>query len=358
MRVLIMAGGTGGHVFPALAVAEDLRVRGHTVTWLGTARGIEARLVPQAGIALETISVTGLRGKGWLAVLAAPWRLARALWQALAVLRYVRPQAVLGMGGFASGPGGLAAWLCRVPLVVHEQNAIPGLTNRLLARLAITVLEAFPGSFPAARAARAVGNPVRPALTAIAAPAQRFAARNGSRRVLVLGGSQGAQALNEIVPRALLETNVSCEVWHQTGAAMERDVAAAYAQHGIQARTAAFIDDMATAYAWADLVICRAGAMTVSEVAAAGVAAVFVPFPAAVDDHQTHNARVLEAAGAARIVQQHDLSPGLLANVLHELLHDRMQLQRMAEQARTRAQPQATRLVADVCLAAGGEGCA
>src|SRR5690606_8934702 len=174
------------------------------------------------GIALETISVTGLRGKGWLAVLAAPWRLARALWQALAVLRHVRPQAVLGMGGFASGPGGLAAWLCRVPLVVHEQNAIPGLTNRLLARLAITVLEAFPGSFPAARAARAVGNPVRPALTAIAAPAQRFAARNGSRRVLVLGGSQGAQALNEIVPRALLETNGSCEVWHQTGAAMAR----------------------------------------------------------------------------------------------------------------------------------------
>lgn len=355
MHVLIMAGGTGGHVFPALAVAEDLRARGHAVSWLGTARGIEARLVPQAGITLETIGVSGLRGKGFTALLAAPWRLMRALWRALAVLRRVQPQVVLGMGGFASGPGGLAAWLQRVPLVVHEQNAIPGLTNRLLARLAHTVLEAFPGSFPAARGAQVIGNPVRPEIAGLPAPAERFAARNGSRRVLVLGGSQGAQALNESVPHALLKANVSCEVWHQTGTAMERDVAAAYTQHGIQARTAAFIDDMAAAYAWADLVVCRAGAMTVSEVAAAGVAAVFVPFPAAVDDHQTHNARVLEAAGAARIVQQRDLTPGVLANMLHELLHDRARLQRMAEQARTQAQPQATRRVADACLAAGGE---
>lgn len=355
MHVLIMAGGTGGHVFPALAVAEELRARGHAVTWLGTARGIEARLVPQASIALETIGVTGLRGKGWRTLLAAPWRLVRALWQARAVLKRVQPQVVLGMGGFASGPGGLAAWLQGRPLVVHEQNAIPGLTNRSLARLAVTVLEAFPGSFPASRNAQAVGNPVRAALTNLPTPAQRFATRNGSRRILILGGSQGARALNEIVPRALSETNVSCEVWHQTGADMEREVAAAYVQYGIQARVATFIDDMAAAYGWADLVVCRAGAMTVSEIAAAGVAAVFIPFPAAVDDHQTHNARVLEAAGAARIVQQRDLTHEMLANVLHELLQDRARLHRMAEHARSQAQPQATQRVADACLAAGRE---
>lgn len=350
--VLITAGGTGGHVFPALAVAEQLQALGLPVVWLGTRRGLEARLVPTAGIPIEWLEVSGLRGHGLGRLLGAPLMLLRAVRQALAILRRLRPRLVLGMGGFVSGPGGVAARWLGIPLVVHEQNAIAGLTNRWLARLATRVLEAVPGTFPAARRAQAVGNPVRAEIAALAPPGERLAGHSSPGRLLVLGGSQGAQALNDVVPAALarLPAGQRPAVWHQTGVSLHAKTAAAYQATGLSARVEPFIEAMAEAYGWADLVLCRAGALTVAELAAAGVAALLVPFPYAVDDHQTANARFLVAVGAARLLPQSELTAPRLAALLAELFAEREQLRTMAEAARTQARPEAAVTVAQICL--------
>lgn len=354
--VMIMAGGTGGHVFPALAVADWLRERGVEVTWMGTRMGLEARVVPEAGIPVDWVQVAGLRGKGWAGWLLAPLRLLRALVQALAIVRRRRPRAVLGMGGFVTGPGGVASWLLRTPLLVHEQNAIPGLTNRILARLARRVLEAFPGSFPTGAKVLHTGNPVRPDIAALSEPRQRSAATDAPLRLLVVGGSLGAVAINDVVPAAAaaLVPGLRPEIWHQTGERNLAQAQARYREAGVEARVVPFIDDMAAAYRWADLVLCRAGALTVSELAAAGVAALLVPYPHAVDDHQTANARWLVEAGAAELIPQPLLSPGSLAEHLQRLAGDRERLLAMAEAARRVAMPSATEQVGAECLRLAG----
>jgi UDP-N-acetylglucosamine--N-acetylmuramyl-(pentapeptide) pyrophosphoryl-undecaprenol N-acetylglucosamine transferase len=354
---LIMAGGTGGHVFPALATARVLRSRGFDIVWLGTRRGIEARLVPAEGIPVEWLSVSGLRGKGLATLLAAPFRLIVALLQAIRAVRRHRPSVVLGAGGFASGPGGVAAWLLGRPLVVHEQNAVAGLTNRLLARLAGRVLEGFPGSFGRRVRAVHVGNPVRPEIVAIAPPERRYAAREGRLRLLVFGGSQGSARLNAVVPAALAELPAALrpEVLHQTGSQGHDETVAAYRTRGIEADVRPFIDDMASAYGWADLAVCRSGALTVAELAAAGVAAVLVPFPAAVDDHQTRNAEFAVQAGAAVLLPEGRLTPISLAERLRALFEaGRPALERMARAARSTSVPDADQRLADACVAAAG----
>ncbi|HTA64540.1 MAG TPA: undecaprenyldiphospho-muramoylpentapeptide beta-N-acetylglucosaminyltransferase, partial [Xanthomonadaceae bacterium] len=316
---MILAGGTGGHIFPGLAVARALSALQVPVVWLGSAGGMETRLVPQHGIAIDTLKIGGLRGKGALALLSAPFRLLRALFDALAILRRQRPRSVLSMGGFAAGPGGIAAWLLRRPLIVHEANRAPGFTNRVLAKFACRVLCGFPGSF--ARGAETVGNPVRAEVAGLPLPAPRFAGRDGTLRLLVLGGSQGARALNASVPKALAAlAGAQVEVRHQCGEAMRAEAIAAYADAGVTASIEPFIQDMASAYGWADLLICRAGAMTLAEVCAAGVGALLVPFPAAVDDHQTRNAEYLVERGAARLLPQHDDLESRLRDSLRELL--------------------------------------
>jgi UDP-N-acetylglucosamine--N-acetylmuramyl-(pentapeptide) pyrophosphoryl-undecaprenol N-acetylglucosamine transferase len=351
--VLIMAGGTGGHVFPALAVADELRLRGVPVVWLGTKAGIESRLVPQAGYPIEWMSITGLRGKNMITLLLAPVRLVMGCWQALRVLLRRKPCAVLGMGGFASGPGGLMAWLIRKPLLVHEQNAIPGLTNKILARLATVVLQAFPAVF---KGAVTTGNPVRQSICALAKPEERLDNRHGKLRLLVIGGSLGAVRLNEILPRALsqLSPQQRPEVIHQTGVKNIEAANTCYQQAGVEAKVEAFIDDMPSVYAWADLVICRAGAMTVFELAAAGIASILVPYPHAVDDHQTYNAQYLVSAGAAIIRQQDELTPDWLIEVLNDFSANREKLLRMAIAARRLAIPDSAKAIADACLSAGG----
>lgn len=347
MKILIMAGGTGGHVFPALAVAKVLSEAGHEVVWMGTPDSFESRVVPQHGVPIEFVRVSGLRGKGVLKLLTAPLLLLRALNDALAILRRQQPQVVLGMGGFAAGPGGVAAWLLRVPLVIHDQNAAAGLTNRLLARMAARVLQAFPGTF---KKALTVGNPVREGFAQIAAPEQRIN-HAGTPRVLVVGGSQGARALNQLVPKALalIPAEQRPEVRHQGGRTLE-DAQLAYAQAGVTATLDRFIDDMPAAYAWADLVVCRSGASTIAELAASGSASLLVPFPAAVDDHQTRNGEYLEKAGAARLIQERHLNAERLARALTDLLADRTRLIAMAQAARACAWSNAAQKIAQVCL--------
>ncbi len=354
--ILVMAGGTGGHVYPALAVARALEREAQAVVWLGTHRGLEARIVPAAGITMEWVAVRGLRRKGAMALAAAPLQLLRALAQSLGVMFRHRPAAVLGMGGFVSGPGGLAAWLTRRPLVIHEQNAIAGLTNRLLARLARVVLQAFPGSFPARVGAETVGNPVREEIAAVQDPATRFAARSGPLRLLVLGGSQGALALNRIVPGALaaLPPESRPIVRHQTGERTLEEARAAYRASGLDAELLPYIENMSEAYGWADLVLCRAGALTVAELAAVGVPAIFVPYPAAVDDHQTANARPLADAGAAVIVQERDLGDESFAKLLRQWLSSRDELRTRAIRARALARPDALERIAGACLRLAG----
>lgn len=349
--LMITAGGTGGHVFPALAVAECLQAQDIPVVWLGTRRGLEARLVPAAGIPIEWLDVAGLRGHGWLRRLRAPWMLLRALWQAVAVLRRVRPCAVLGMGGFVSGPGGIAARLLRIPVLIHEQNARPGMTNRWLARgCAQRVLTGFPDTFPQAIV---IGNPVRRSITMLADPTERLAGRDlGRLRVLVLGGSQGAQALNETLPQALalLPAEQRPQIWHQAGANRDDPTAQAYQAAAVKARVEAFIEDMALAYGWADLVICRAGALTIAELAAAGIGALLVPYPYAVDDHQTANAQFLVNHGAAIWVPQSELNAQRLAEILSDLSADRQRLLAMATAARAQARPEAAQQLANHCI--------
>ena len=352
--VAVMAGGTGGHVFPALAVAERLRAEGLDVFWIGTRRGMEARLVPEHGFAMEWIGIEGLRGKGAAALATAPFRLVQALWQAGRILRRKRPRVVLGMGGFASGPGGIMARLLGLPLVIHEQNRVPGMTNQWLAWVATRVFEAFPGSFDPGRRAVACGNPVRAQIAAVPEPGERLAERlagPGPRHLLVLGGSLGAQALNRTLAQglALLPAGQRPQVRHQAGERTLGEAQAAYTRAGVAAEATAFIEDMAEAYAWADLVVCRAGALTISELAAVGLPAILVPFPHAVDDHQTGNARYLTEAGAARLLPQGDLTPETLSGQLNELLSDPDLLLSMARAARAKAQPDAAACVAAAC---------
>ncbi|TDR48726.1 UDP-N-acetylglucosamine-N-acetylmuramylpentapeptide N-acetylglucosamine transferase [Tahibacter aquaticus] len=350
--VLIMAGGTGGHIFPGLAVAEELRLRGIPVLWMGAAGGLETQLVPKAGIAIETLDIGGVRGKGLATKLKAPLRLARAVLAARRALRRTRPRSVLSLGGFAAGPGGLAAWLSGTPLLVHEQNRIPGATNRVLARLARRVLAGFADAFPQAQKSIWVGNPVRAAIAAIAAPAQRLAGRSAAPHLLVLGGSLGAQALNTRLPEAIagLAVHERPQLRHQCGPRHADAARAAYAAAGVEASVEPFIDDMAAAYAWADLIVCRAGALTLAEIAAAGCAAVLVPYPHAVDDHQTRNADAFVAAGAALRLAETEATPTRLHEELHRLLNDRPRLLAMAEAARSLAKPDAAQQIADHCL--------
>ena len=349
--VMILAGGTGGHIFPGLAVAAALRARGVPVSWLGADGGMETRLVPQQGIAIDTIAVKGLRGKGAMALLGAPLRVLQAIRAASRVMRARQPLAVISFGGYAAGPGGIAAKLHGVPLIVHEQNRAPGMTNRVLARFARSVLTGFPQTFKGIDE-DVVGNPVRESIAALPMPAQRFAARNGALRLLVLGGSQGARALNDAVPRALATLNGSVQVRHQCGEKLRGDAERAYARAGVAATVEPFIADMAAAYANADLVVCRAGALTLAELCAAGVGSVLVPFPQAVDDHQTRNAEYLVERGAALLLPQGDALAEELRVILAALAADPARRLAMAEAARALARPDAAERVADAVLAA------
>jgi len=347
--ILIMAGGTGGHVFPALALARLLRAASHEVIWLGTRRGLEARVIPAENIEIEWLAMSGLRGKGVVTLLAAPFKLAHSIWQALSVMRRRRPGLVVGFGGFVTGPGGVAAWLTRRPLVIHEQNAIAGYSNRCLAHLSRRVLAAFPRAFPRGIDAQVVGNPVRAEIFLLPPPATRFARREGALRLLVVGGSLGASRLNAVVPFAVAQSGLSLRVRHQAGERGIDAARAAYLQAGVQAEVSPFIEDMAQAYGDADLVICRAGALTISELAAVGVAAVLVPFPAAVDDHQTVNAQFLVREGAAVLIADRDLTAERLAAEL-KVLCQRGKLLAMAERARLVAKPRAAEDLAAVCF--------
>jgi len=353
-RFIMMAGGTGGHVFPALATARALQELGHEVYWLGAKGGMEERLIGETDIPLSLIHISGLRGKGKLALLLAPFRLMRALGEAYTLLRRIRPDCVVGMGGFVTGPGGVAAWMQRTPLIIHEQNAVAGMTNRLLTRFATTVLEAFPRSFGGKVITRCTGNPVRKDLASLPEPEQRLDGRVAPVRVLVVGGSLGAQVFNQQLPQALalLPKNERPEVRHQCGEKNLDAARKAYVDAGVSASVEPFIRDMAEAYAWADLVICRAGALTVSELCAAGVGAVLVPFPHAVDDHQTRNGQHMVKAGAAILVPQSQLTPEVLAETLKDLAGSREKILKMAEAARSLARPDATERVVNYCLEA------
>lgn len=349
--VLILAGGTGGHIFPGIAVARALHARGVPVLWLGSAGGMETRLVPAAGIAIETINVRAVRGKGLVRLLLSPFAIARAVLQSVAVLRKHRPRAVISFGGFAAGPGGVAAWLLKTPLLVHEQNRAPGLTNRILVRIARQVLCGFPDTFPG-RTSQWLGNPVRAPLTDLPPPDQRVRGNGDALRILVLGGSQGARALNQALPVALarLGSAVPYQVRHQCGANQHEVTRTAYARMQVLAGIEPFIEDMAAAYVWADLVICRSGALTLAELCAVGVASVLVPFPHAVDDHQTRNAEFLtEHAAAVLLPESPDLARHLAAEILR-LHRDRVTLLAMAQAARTLARPHAAEQVVDAII--------
>lgn len=344
-RIVIMAGGTGGHIMPGLAVADALRDAGWKVVWMGHPEGMEARLVPARGYEMAWVRFAALRGKGLLRKLMLPLNLLRGFSQARRQLHGLKPDVVLGMGGFISFPGGMMASLAGIPLVLHEQNSVAGLANKVLAKVADRVLSGFPDTLPKGQW---TGNPVRPEIAVLPAPTFRYADRKGKLHVLVIGGSLGAQALNDALPKALalIPADERPEVVHQAGEKHIASLRTAYAAAGVHANTVAFIEDMAGAYAWADLVICRAGALTIAELAAAGVASILVPFPHAVDDHQTANAQFLVQAGAAMLLPQRELTPERLA-MLRNLT--RAQLLEMAEKARSLAMPDATASVARTC---------
>ncbi|MDB6049849.1 MAG: UDP-diphospho-muramoylpentapeptide beta-N-acetylglucosaminyltransferase [Pseudomonas sp.] len=348
-NVLIMAGGTGGHVFPALACAQEFKARGYSVHWLGTPRGIENELVPQAGLPLHLINMTGLRGKGVLALFKAPFVLLKALIQARKIVRQLQPVCVLGLGGYVTGPGGLAAKLAGIPLIIHEQNAIAGTANRSLVPFASRVCEAFPDTFSKSAKRRTTGNPVRSELF-LETPRQALAGRKA--RLLILGGSLGAEPLNKLLPEALalLPLELRPEVFHQAGKNHDEITAERYRTAGVEAQVAPFIKDMAQAYGWADLVVCRAGALTVSELAAAGLPSLLVPLPHAIDDHQSRNADYLAREGAAFVMPQATTGVAEMAARLTEVLMQPEQLNSMARTARRLAKPDATRTVVEVCL--------
>ncbi len=343
--ILVMAGGTGGHIFPALAVAHKLRDAGWRVVWLGNPEGMEAKLVPQHGFEMVWVKFSALRGKGILRKLLLPMNLLRGFWQGLKAIRQVKPNVVLGMGGYITFPGGMMAALTGVPLVLHEQNSVAGLANKVLAGVADRIVTGFPNVL---KKGDWFGNPVRPEIAAIAPPAERFAERSGALRLLVIGGSLGAQALNEMVPRgmSLLAESELPQIVHQAGEKHIDALKANYAAVGVQAHCVSFIEDMAGAYAWADLVICRAGALTIAELAAAGVASILVPFPHAVDDHQTGNAKFLVSVGGAFLLPQTELTPEAIALIRN---YSRGQLLEMAEKARSMAKPDATEAVTQLC---------
>lgn len=348
--LLVMAGGTGGHIMPGLAVAHEMKQRGWNVVWLGNPDRMEGQLVPDHGFELHALSFSGVRGKGLVALLKLPVALICACLQANGVFRRLRPDVVLGMGGYVAFPGGLISAIRRIPLVIHEQNAVAGTANRWLARLAGKVMTGFPGALPGAVV---VGNPVRAEIADIGPPVQRYADRQGPLRILVIGGSLGARALNTIVPQALSLLNEGQRpiVKHQSGEQHLDALQASYEQAGVHAESVAFIDDMAQALAWADLLVCRAGAMTVSEVAVAGVAALFVPLPHAIDDHQTANARYLTDCQGAWLQRQNDFTPEWLAQWI--TTHDRKALAQVAQHAHQHARPDATAHIADACVQAG-----
>ena len=350
--VLIMAGGTGGHIYPGLAVAESLRCRGVAVRWLGASGAMECQRVPAAGIELDTVDISGLRGKGIGRWLLMPWRLLRAVYQAFRILGDWRPVCAISFGGYAAGPGGLAARLRGVPLLVHEQNRVPGMTNRVLSRMAKIVLQAFPGTWEENLHARTCGNPVRGPVVSLESPVKRMSGRSGVKRLLITGGSQGARFLNQMIPSALAlqPPGERPEVRHQAGKGGREITCRYYREAGIEAEVCEFIDDMAGAYGWADLVVCRSGALTVSELAAAGVAAVLVPFPHAVDDHQSRNAEFLAEAGAAEMISEADCDPESMASVLGRLLASRDELVRMACAARSVSVPDSADQVAALCM--------
>lgn len=344
--ILIMAGGTGGHIFPALAVAEVLRTEGWQVTWLGAPNSMEAELVPKHGYEMAWVRFSGLRGKGLMRKLMLPFNLLIALWQsAVAMFRY-RPDVILGMGGYITFPGGVVAALLRKPLVIHEQNSVAGMSNKVLAKLSSRVLSGFPDVL---QGAEWCGNPVRESIASLPDPQQRYGERSGVLNVLVVGGSLGAQAINECLPQALfcMPQEIEPKVIHQTGKKHFEDVQELYENAGITAEVQPFLDDMAKCYAWADVVICRAGALTIAELAAAGVASILIPFPYAVDDHQTGNAKFLSDKGAAILIPQSELTVRGLARVLEEMTRDKALS--MAQAARALAQPAAAQCVAKVC---------
>ena len=358
-RIMLMAGGTGGHIFPALAVAQFMQDLGWQTRWLGSANGMEESIVPDYGIEIDSLPVSGVRGKSLMTRLLSPFMSLQALWNAIKFMRRFKPDVVLGMGGFASGPGGIAAWLLRYPLCIHEQNAIAGMTNRWLAKFARYRLVAFPGGLQKADAD--IGNPVRKDILEIGHPDERFTDRTGPLRILIVGGSRGAAVLNEVVPTAIANVadNRAVDVMHQTGAGNQSDVQTAYEtaldgkdKYPGQIDVREFISDMQAAYNWADLVICRAGALTVSEIAAAGLAAIFVPFPHAVDDHQTVNADYLVHVGAAYLMPQTELTASRLSDEITKI--SRADCHQMALLGRAQAKPNATRDLAKYCMQAAG----
>ncbi|OGO94434.1 MAG: undecaprenyldiphospho-muramoylpentapeptide beta-N-acetylglucosaminyltransferase [Coxiella sp. RIFCSPHIGHO2_12_FULL_42_15] len=350
-RVLIIAGGTGGHIFPALAVADQLKQQGYEIFWLGARYGLEAKLVPDH-YPIEFIVVQGMRKRGFRAKLLTPVRLLRSMIQAGAVIKRLNPQIVLAMGGYVAAPGGFAAWMLRRPLVIHEQNAKAGLTNRLLAKIATVRLQAFEQAFHASLAAETVGNPVRAEFFHLPQPEVRYAHRTGAIHVLILGGSQGARAINQCMIQVWqsLSPALLVKVWHQTGEADYSTMQEAYAELTIAATVEPFIKKVAHAYAWADIVICRAGAMTVSELAAAGVASVLIPYPHAVDNHQFYNAKYLCDPRAGVLIEQKELSARAILRLLEQFFRDRQSLLLMAQSARRLAQPEAAKKVAEICM--------
>lgn len=349
-KLLVMAGGTGGHVFPAIAVSQYLQQQGWEIQWLGTADRMEAQLVPKHGIKINFIQISGLRGKGIGALLKAPFAIFRAVMQARKIIKAYQPNAVLGMGGYVSGPGGIAAKLCGVPVILHEQNAVAGLTNVWLSKIAKCTLQAFPTAFPTAEV---VGNPVRADLFQMPLPEQRFAQRQGKLRILVVGGSQGARVLNQNVPKMVAKLADRLDVRHQVGASSVENVTALYRELGVNVgaesavKITEFIDNMAEAYAWADLVICRSGALTVCELAAVGTPAIFVPFQHK-DRQQYLNATYLANAGAAKIVEQAELTPEILVNLVADL--NREELLEMAVKAKAMSTPLSAQRVAEVII--------
>jgi UDP-N-acetylglucosamine--N-acetylmuramyl-(pentapeptide) pyrophosphoryl-undecaprenol N-acetylglucosamine transferase len=351
---MIMAGGTGGHVFPALAVAEELRAADVGVSWLGTRAGIEAELVPANGFKLNYLDIEGIRGRGLLALLKAPLLLWRSIRQSLSVLAEYQPQVVLGMGGFASGPGAVAARLKGIPIVIHEQNSVAGTTNRIVARIARRVMQGFPDVF---KRGEWCGNPVRPSIANMPAPDKRFAERTGPINLLVLGGSRGALAINKILPEALalIDPEVRPQVMHQTGKLHCEQTQALYTAAGIEAQIIPFIEKMDEAYNWADFAICRAGALTVAELTCAGLGSILIPFPYAIDDHQTVNGKLLVEQGSAKMIQQKELTAKMLAKEITQLCESRSRLLDMALRARELAKTGAASRVAKVCMEVGYE---
>ncbi|MPW36855.1 undecaprenyldiphospho-muramoylpentapeptide beta-N-acetylglucosaminyltransferase [Vibrio sp. B1Z05] len=345
-RLLVMAGGTGGHVFPGLAVAKYLQQQGWEIRWLGTEDRMEAELVPKHGIEIDFIKVKGLRGQGLAKLIKAPFQIINAIAQAKAHIKRYQPDVVLGMGGYVSGPGGIAARQCGIPLVLHEQNAVAGLTNSWLAKVASKVFQAFPGAFPTAEV---VGNPVRTDVVALEDPATRLASRTDDIRILVMGGSQGARILNHTLPETVAELGQGYSVWHQVGKDNQADVETRYQNAGVtQVKVTEFIDDVAAAYAWADVIVCRSGALTVSEISAAGLAAIFVPYPHK-DRQQALNGDYLVDVGAAKMIEQQNLSAIKLKDTIQEL--DRTSLLEMAINARQAAKLDADKVVAEAIIA-------